>query len=123
MKTSLCMFRRFELHKNDAKDKKDIQPLAQVDELAQAAQDMQDMRNCHDSLLSAAAATGNSTYVRRRTKKRRRLSCRLQPPLSPTLWVHRYRCDQSFFSYFGSKDYSSPFTFTTGLCSLTRSEY
>ncbi|KAM2203709.1 hypothetical protein ACFX1S_023442 [Malus domestica] len=62
MKTSLGMFRRFELHKNDAKEKRDIQPLAQVDELAQAAQDMQDMRSCYDSLLSAAAATANSAY-------------------------------------------------------------
>ncbi|XP_068334823.1 uncharacterized protein At2g33490-like isoform X2 [Pyrus communis] len=62
MKTSLGMFRRFELQKNDAKDKRDIQPLAQVDELAQAAQDMHDMRSCYDSLLSAAAATANSAY-------------------------------------------------------------
>ncbi|KAM1357564.1 hypothetical protein EV1_044314 [Malus domestica] len=62
MKTSLGMFRRFELHKNDAKDKRDIQPLAQVDELAQAAEAMHDMRNCYDSLLSAAAATANSAY-------------------------------------------------------------
>lgn len=38
MKSSLGMLRRFELHRNDAKDKRDVQPLAQVDELAQAAQ-------------------------------------------------------------------------------------
>ncbi|KAH0973062.1 hypothetical protein GBA52_025218 [Prunus armeniaca] len=62
MKSSLGMLRRFELHRNDAKDKRDVQPLAQVDELAQAAQDMQDMRNCYDGLLSAAAATANSAY-------------------------------------------------------------
>ncbi|KAM2212503.1 hypothetical protein EV2_023212 [Malus domestica] len=85
MKTSLSMFQRFELHKNDAKDKRDILPLAQVDELAQAAQDMQDLRNCYDNLLFAATATENSACVRRRTRKRHRLSRRLQPPLSPTL--------------------------------------
>ncbi|KAM0966846.1 hypothetical protein ACFX2J_022346 [Malus domestica] len=77
MKTSLSMFRRFELHKNDAKDKRGILPLAQVDELAQAAQDMQDLRNCYDNLLFVAASTANSACVRRRTRKRHRLSRRL----------------------------------------------
>ncbi|XP_047310818.1 uncharacterized protein At2g33490-like isoform X2 [Impatiens glandulifera] len=36
--------------------------MLRLDELDQASQDMQDMRNCHDNLLSAAAAATNSAY-------------------------------------------------------------
>uniref|UniRef100_A0A2N9HP41 BAR domain-containing protein n=1 Tax=Fagus sylvatica TaxID=28930 RepID=A0A2N9HP41_FAGSY len=62
MMNSFEKFRRFALHRNDAKEKREFLPPAHLDELAQAAQDMQEMRNCYDSLLSAAAATANSAY-------------------------------------------------------------
>ncbi|XVE67646.1 hypothetical protein DITRI_Ditri09bG0004700 [Diplodiscus trichospermus] len=62
MKSSFSKLRRFALHKSEGKDKLEFLSSAHLDELAQAAQDMHDMRNCYDSLLSAAAATANSTY-------------------------------------------------------------